>query len=251
MRLAGGQTSKNDACGRILRANVSSVCRGEGGRKEREGEREREVRRCALLYKIIGVAKSVCAKDELRLGRLRARVCRADALPMVAGCVIFHRRQLLLREPRIPPPSFCSFDPSRFLPSRSPSSFTLRSQPLLLLLLLLLLLVDPSLSFSPILLLLRHAGLFSSLFVPWWRTFATYAADTPLDTSCTILDLLISRPECTDAHTGMRSGAAHRLACAHARTRYTKGSSPFREMIFNNRPTGKCEKVQCVHLVSR
>ena len=148
MRLAGGQTSKNDACGRILRANVSSVCRGEGGRKEREGEREREVRRCALLYKIIGVAKSVCAKDELRLGRLRARVCRADALPMVAGCVIFHRRQLLLREPRIPPPSFCSFDPSRFLPSRSPSSFTLRSQPLLLLLLLLLLLVDPSLSFS-------------------------------------------------------------------------------------------------------
>lgn len=108
-----------------------------------------------------------------------------------------------------------------------------------------------SLSLSPILLLLRHAGLFSSLFVPWWRTFATYAADTPLDTSCTILDLLISRPECTDAHTGMRSGAAHRLACAHARTRYTKGSSPFREMIFNNRPTGKCEKVQCVHLVSR
>lgn len=46
-------------------------------------------------------------------------------------------------------------------------------------------------------------------------------------------------------HTGMRSGAAHRLACAHARTRYTKGSSPFREMIFNNRPTGKCEKVRC------
>ena len=45
MRLAGGQTSKNDACGRILRANVSSVCRGEGGRKEGEGERERE--RCA------------------------------------------------------------------------------------------------------------------------------------------------------------------------------------------------------------
>ena len=108
-----------------------------------------------------------------------------------------------------------------------------------------------SLSLSPILLLLRHAGLFSSLFVPWWRTFATYAADTPLDTSCTILDLLISRPECTDAHTGMRSGAAHRLACAHARTRYTKGSSPFREMIFNNRPTGKCEKVRCVRLVSR
>ena len=64
---------------------------------------------------------------------------------MVAGCVIFHRRQLLLREPRIPPPSFCSFDPSRFLPSRSPSSFTLRSQPLLL---LLLLLVDPPLFLS-------------------------------------------------------------------------------------------------------
>ena len=36
-----------------------------------------------------------------------------------------------------------------------------------------------------------------------WRTLATYAADTPLDTSCTILDLLISHPECTD--TGMHS----------------------------------------------
>lgn len=47
-------------------------------------------------------------------------------MAVVAGCVIFHRRQLLLREPRIPPPSFCSFDRSRFFASRSPSSFTLR-----------------------------------------------------------------------------------------------------------------------------
>lgn len=74
---------------------------------------------------------SRCAKDErwaLPPWRLRARVCRADALAMavVAGCVIFHRRQLLLRELRIPPPSFCFFDRSRFFASRSPSSFTLR-----------------------------------------------------------------------------------------------------------------------------
>lgn len=54
MRLAGGQTSKNDACGRILRANVSSVCRG--------GEQEGERRRCARLYKIIGVASRFARK---------------------------------------------------------------------------------------------------------------------------------------------------------------------------------------------
>lgn len=75
-----------------------------------------------------------------------------------------------------------------------------------------------SFSFFPALLLLRHAGLFSSLFVPWWRTFATYAADTPLDTSCTILDLLISRPECTDAHRdALWCSAPPRVcACTHA-----------------------------------
>lgn len=75
--------------------------------------------------------------------RLRARVCRADALSMVvvAGCVIFHRRQLLLREPRIPPPSFYFFftlllaSSSRQSPLVGllhPSLFV--SQPLLLLL---------------------------------------------------------------------------------------------------------------------
>lgn len=153
------------------------------------------------------------ARDERRL---RARVCRADALAMavVAGCVIFHRRQLLLREPRIPPPSFLLLRaPVARPPSVSfilHSSFAVQPPPVSL-----LRSGSPCrpLSSLPLALSLR------------WRTLATYAADTPLDTSCTILDLLISHPECTDTgmhsvqHTiprGARLQCILRLACATA-----------------------------------
>lgn len=133
--------------------------------------------------------------------------------------MIFHRRQLLLREPRIPPPSFCFFDPSRFLAARSPSSFTLRSQ-----------LVSLSFSFSsscscsstpvastrgPLLLFVSFRPLVANI-----RNVCGGHA-----TGHQLHDLRFA--DLASGHTGMRSGAAHRLACAHARTRYTKGSSPF------------------------
>lgn len=74
MRLAGGQTSKNDVCARIRECVGIYIYIQRGG-----GEGGR--RRCAGLYKIIGVASRLCAKDELlHPRRLRARVCRADAL---------------------------------------------------------------------------------------------------------------------------------------------------------------------------
>lgn len=85
------------------------------------------VRRCASRSSIERFSQVVdrrwCTLHR-QMHRLRARVCRADAAlrswPAVAGCVIFHRRQLLLREPRAFHLSPSSSGPYRRLSSPGP-----------------------------------------------------------------------------------------------------------------------------------
>lgn len=160
-------------------------------------------RRCSR--PIIG---KFCAKDERRL---RARVCRADASRGSGGGVrdfspptappsrTAHSTSFLLLRPPL--------DPSPSVPFILHSSFaSQRSLTVSLSLFLYLYPFSSSFSLSPVHPPIPGYLLLRPPLYPRWRTSATYAADTPLDTSCTILDLLISHPECTD--TRMRS--AHR-----------------------------------------
>lgn len=100
---------------------------------------------------------------------------RSLAMAVVAGCVIFHRRQLLLRERERERES------RAFHPSPSSSGGPLHRLPI-------------------------PGHLHPSLFVLRVRSSSPLAPanvlDTPLDTSCTILDLPISPSRSAPTHGG-------------------------------------------------